>query len=69
MAAPLAAVPLMFIPAAQVPDAYIGMMHTWFSPSWIVRTSAPPEAVMRGMQRAMQSVEPLLPFSGFRLLE
>jgi len=66
--APLAAVPLMFIPAAQVPDAYIGMMHTWFSPSWIVRTSAPPEAVMRGMQRAMQSVEPLLPFSGFRLL-
>ena len=66
--APLAAVPLMFVPAAQVPDAYIGMMHTWFSPSWIVRTSAPPEAVMRGMQRAMQSVEPLLPFSGFRLL-
>jgi predicted permease len=67
-AAPLAAVPLMFVPAAQVPDAYVGMMHTWFSPSWIVRTSAPPEAVMRGMQRAMQSVEPLLPFSGFRRL-
>jgi len=67
-AAPLAAVPLMFIPAAQVPDEYMRMMHTWFSPSWIVRTSAPPEAVVRGMQGAMQSVEPLLPFSGFRKL-
>jgi predicted permease len=67
-AAPLAAVPLMFIPAAQVPDAYVGFMHTWFSPSWIVRTSAPPRAVMRGMQSAMQSVEPLLPFSEFREL-
>jgi predicted permease len=66
--APLAAVPLLFIPAAQVPDAYMRIMHVWFSPSWIVRTSAPPEAVMRGMQRAMQSVEPLLPFSGFRQL-
>ena len=66
--APLAAVPLLFVPAAQVSDAYMRIMHVWFSPSWIVRTSAPPEALMRGMQRAMQSVEPLLPFSGFRQL-
>jgi len=67
-AAPLAAVPLLFIPAEQVPDAYMQMMHVWFSPSWIVRTSAPPQAVISGMQKAMQSVEPLLPFSGFREL-
>jgi len=66
--APVAAVPLTFIPATQVPDLYMQVMHTWASPNWIVRTSAPPEAVMRGMQRAMQSVEPLLPFSGFRQL-
>jgi predicted permease len=64
--APLAAVPLLFVPAAQVPDAYMRMMHVWFSPSWIVRTTAPPRAIMAGMQRAMQSVEPQLPFSGFR---
>ncbi len=68
-AAPLAAVPLVFIPAGQVPDEYMQMMHVWFSPSWIVRTSAPPQAVMRGMQKAMQSVEPLLPFSEFRALD
>ena len=67
--APLAAVPLVFIPAAQVPDQYMRMMHVWFSPSWIVRTSAPPQAVISGMQKAMQSVEPLLPFSGFRELD
>jgi predicted permease len=66
--APLAAVPLVFIPATQVPDEYMRMMHVWFSPSWIVRTSAPPQAVINGMQKAMQSVEPLLPFSGFREL-
>ncbi len=67
--APLAAVPLVFLPAAQVPDEYMRMMHVWFSPSWIVRTSAPPQAVISGMQKAVQSVEPLLPFSGFRELD
>ncbi len=66
--APLAAVPVVFIPAAQTPDDLLRFVHAWFSPSWIVRTSAPPEALMAAMQRAMQSVEPLLPFSGFRNL-
>jgi predicted permease len=66
--APLAAMPVVFIPATQVPDDLLRLVHVWFSPSWIVRTSAPPEAVMAAMQRAMQSVEPLLPFSGFRNL-
>jgi len=66
--APLAAVPVVYVPAAQVPGELLTMAHMWFSPSWIVRTSAPPEAVMRGMQRAIQSVEPLLPFSEFREL-
>ncbi len=66
--APLAAMPVVFTPAAQAVDWLLRLAHMWFSPSWIVRTSAPPEAVMAGMQRAMQSVEPLLPFSGFREL-
>jgi predicted permease len=66
--APLAAVPVVFFPVAQEPDDLLRLAHMWFSPSWIVRTSAPPKAIMAGMQRAMQSVEPLLPFSGFREL-
>jgi len=66
--APVAAVPMIFTAAAQTPAWLFPLAHVWFSPSWIVRTSAPPEAVMAGMQRAMQSVEPLLPFSGFRSL-
>jgi predicted permease len=66
--APLAAVPVVYFPVTQEPGDLLRMAHMWFSPSWIVRTSAPPAAVMRGMQRAMQSVEPLLPFSEFREL-
>ncbi len=67
--APVAAVPVVFTPVAQVPGELLAIAHMWLSPSWIVRTSAPPQAVISGMQKAMQSVEPLLPFSGFRELD
>jgi predicted permease len=63
---PLNVLPQAFIPAAQVSDEAMQVVHVWFSPSWVVRTSAPPKDVMAGMQRAMESVEPLLPFSNFR---
>jgi len=63
---PLSFLPQVFIPAAQISDGFVQVVHVWFSPSWIVRTSAPPPALMAGMQSAMKSVEPLLPFSSFR---
>src|SRR5262249_25276794 len=34
---PLGAVPASYIPAAQTNDAFVKMVHTWFSPSWVVR--------------------------------
>jgi ABC-type antimicrobial peptide transport system permease subunit len=37
----------------------------WFQPSWIVRTSGPVEGLTAQMQRALASVDPNLPFSGF----
>ncbi len=66
---PLTVFPESFIPAAQMSDGFPKLVHVWFSPSWIVRTTAPPQSVMAGMQSAMNSVEPLLPFSTFRGME
>jgi hypothetical protein len=43
--------------------------HTWFAPSWIVRTSRSPEAVVAGMQEAVRSLDPLLPFRSFRTMD
>jgi ABC-type antimicrobial peptide transport system permease subunit len=40
-------------------------VHVWFEPSWIVRTAAPVEGLTAQMQRALTSVDPALPFSGF----
>ncbi|MBO0912472.1 MAG: ABC transporter permease, partial [Acidobacteria bacterium] len=41
------------------------MIHMWFQPSWIVRTSRPVEGLTARMQTALGSVDPNLPFSGF----
>jgi predicted permease len=63
--APLAAVPLIYIPAAQTPGPLFQLVGAWFTPSFVVRSSAAPRDVMAGMQRAIAAVDPLLPFSGF----
>jgi predicted permease len=63
--APLTAEQTIYIPAAQLPDRMLVFTHLWFQPSWIVRTSRPIEGLTAQMQRALASVDPDLPFSGF----
>jgi len=66
---PLDAIPGWYVPAAQVSDRFIKTVHTWFSPSWIVRTSRPVAGVAAEMQRALKDVDPLLPFNTFRTVD
>ena len=39
--APLMSEQAMYIPAAQVPAQYLSVVHVWFQPDWVVRTSGP----------------------------
>jgi hypothetical protein len=66
---PVAPVPASYIPAAQTNAAYLKMVHTWFSPSWFVRLRAPRPEIAAEMQRAVEVVDPLLPFAKFRTLD
>jgi predicted permease len=64
--APLQSEETLYEPAAQmVQSNVLAMVHTWFQPSWIVRTAGPIDGLTGQMQRAMASVDPGLPFSGF----
>ena len=63
--APLTGEEMIYVPAAQVEAQLISMVHTWFQPSWIVRTAAPIEGLTAQMQQALASVDPNIPFSGF----
>jgi predicted permease len=63
--APLTGEETIYIPAAQVEAKFLALIHVFFQPSWIVRTAGPVEGLTAQMQRALASVDPNLPFSGF----
>jgi predicted permease len=62
----LSPLPAVYLPVAQLGDDLLPLAHTLFSPSWIVRAAAPPAAILAGVRRAVQSVDPQLPLAGFR---
>ncbi len=62
---PLDRMPVAYIPAEQSSGGFFSLVHTWFSPAWFVRTSGGEQGLIAGMQRAVENVDPLLPFSGF----
>jgi ABC-type antimicrobial peptide transport system permease subunit len=56
----------LYLPAAQETSTKsLSILHVWYQPSWIVRTSAAVSGLNAQMQRALASVDPNLPFSGF----
>ncbi len=63
--APLMTEQGMYIPAAQLKAQELSLVHVWFQPDWIVRTGGPVGGLTDQMQRALVSVDPNLPFSGF----
>ena len=64
-AAPLTKEEVIYLPAAQMDGAFLSLVHSFFQPSWIVRTAAPIEGLPAEMQQAVETVDPNLPFSGF----
>lgn len=62
--APLGTEPVLYIPAAQTPQALINIAHVWFQPSWIVRTTAPVPNLTASMERALAKADANLPISG-----
>lgn len=63
---PIGAPPIVYIPAAQVSSDFLKLVHTWFAPSWVIRTSGPVAGLEAGLRQAVESVDPLLPIARFR---
>jgi macrolide transport system ATP-binding/permease protein len=45
------------------------MIHTWFSPSWVVRSNLPLNALIAPLQQSVASVDPQLPFAAFHTMD
>jgi predicted permease len=63
--APVASEPTLYVPATQIDQEFISMVHIWFQPSWIVRTRGRIAGITGQMQKALADADPSLPFSGF----
>jgi predicted permease len=66
---PIDAFPMVYVPAAQVPDGMFAMVNVWFPPVWLVRTRGHVSGLPEAMARALAAVDPRLPFSSFRSME
>ncbi len=66
---PMNATPTIYTPATQMSDGAFKLLHTWFSPQWVVRSQVAPESLARAMQSAVEAVDPQLPFASFKSME
>lgn len=62
---PIVSAPIVFIPTAQTSDASMRMLHTWFSPAWVVHADNP-GAAGAALARAIREADPMLPVTAAR---
>lgn len=60
--------PEILIPAAQSNDKQLQLLHTWFMPSWIVKTSGG-QGMAGRIQHAIEGAAPQLPLASFRKMD
>ncbi|MBI1356617.1 MAG: FtsX-like permease family protein [Acidobacteria bacterium] len=66
---PLAPAPTVYVPVGQVDDRGLSILHTWSTPSWVVRTRAPLGQADQLLRSSVAAVDPLLPVTEFRTMQ
>jgi predicted permease len=66
---PLSLEPTIYVPASQVSDRTFQLVHTWFSPKWVIRTGGPLAGLQAQIQNAIGSSDPRLPIASFRSID
>lgn len=61
--APLVTPPIVYIPASQTTAAFLKLVHTWFSPSWVVRARGPGQDAAAAVRQSIAAVDPMLPIA------
>jgi predicted permease len=54
---------IVYIPASQTPAGLFRLVHTWFTPAWVVRASGPAPGVAAMVRRSVARVDPMLPIA------
>jgi hypothetical protein len=62
---PIDALPTLYLPVTQVDESFLRLVHTWFSPSWVVRGTGG-ETLVTATRRAIETADPQLPMATVR---
>jgi predicted permease len=66
---PLGPLPNVYTPASQQTDRSFQLVHTWFSPAWVIRTAGPQGSAAAAMTAAVTSADTQLPIAKFRTMD
>ena len=64
---PVSLNPTVYIPVSQTTDGFVTLVHTWFSPKWVIRTSG--SGIEPEVRTAVAAVDPQLPVARFKTID
>ena len=66
---PITVEPTLYVPVTQVRSGFFQIVHTWFSPKWVIRAAGPSPALPDQVRAAIAAVDPRLPLAHFRTVD
>jgi hypothetical protein len=66
---PISVEPTLYSPVSQTSDGALQLVHTWFSPKWVIRASGPIGSLAAQIRSAVASVDSQLPIASFQTID
>jgi predicted permease len=66
---PIAQTPCAYVPVGQMPAGFLNVIHVWFEPSWVVRSSLPASSLVPQLRQAIQQIDPQLPIAQIKTID
>jgi predicted permease len=66
---PLSVEPTVYLPVSQLDDGFVKLVHVWFSPKWVIRTSGPTANLNGQIRAAIADFDPKLPVAHFHTVD
>jgi len=60
---PISPLPCVYVPVSQTTGPFLTLVHTWFQPSWVVRSTTAADALVPQLRQAIEAVDPQLPIA------
>jgi len=66
---PLAPIPTIYVTVPSLSAGFLPIVHTWFSPAWLVRSALPQRDLTAIVTRAAAAADPMLPLASVSTLD